>query len=1057
MTPPGSNSRRARLPGPGALPVRAILAALAVALAQGATAAPFHRAGDYGAIRVPADFPTIGAALAAAGPSGRVAIAPGTYVESGLVLPSRALVYGEGPDSSAVVIESPGPGEPILSALSGSGQQIRGLTFRSGDASEGGAIRSQVFGSFRILGCRFEGNRASVRGGAIRAGTLTLEDCEFVDNVSGSEGGAVYTSGELTVARCTFRRNHATLTGGAINASGGRISTSLFEANSATYAGGVLLHGSVDRCIFDRNTASADGGGLLLTGRDTRASLCRFVANTAAHQGGGLRAKFGGPTIESCTFLGNGAVAGGGISTEDYEPRFLHCVIQGSTSGGATHQGGTSLPYVEHCDFHGNAGGDWSAVLSPVAAINGNFSADGLFCDAPAESLGVAAVSPLLATNNEWGVDVGAEAARCEAQGVVVTTIPPGLALEVDGAPVQGPAVFDWSPGSLHTIGTSAVFSANGIRREFTGWSDGGAVTHDIVAPFSPATFLASFAPSYLLTVNADPHGSVTPATGWQPQQSTVTLRQTPDPEYITAGWAGEGLGAYTGPGDQVTVRMRGPITETALFLFNGYYPVTIAAEGGGSVTPESGSYHANYEVTIRATCPPEYRFDGWVGTGEGSYTGPDSVAVIRILDPIVQTARFHYEGYELLTMEVVGSGLVTPGTGPILRDVPQLIDAQAFPGYSFHRWVGEGEGSYTGEVRSAVVRPLGPISETAYFAEDGKFPVTVTADPQGVVNPPSGNYTAGSTLSLGAIPHTGWRFVEWQGTGPGSYSGPAAYAEVTVHGPIEQRGVFEPDGEPHGYELSISASATDPFDTTEPPAGGPRPLYLWLTCSELGMSAFEAGVQFSIVLSDFVTGTDVVNFGYGTDLLLGVIGCPTGENVARLLGSWTALDTGGQVWLTTSRVNGTFGAVDCGAFPSLWPDPLVRGFSSSGPAPVTGENGCGGIPGGTPEGMPARAGVPPWIAPLVTTLSSVAPNPFRGETEMRFSLAAPGHAKLTVYDLSGRLVHSLRDGELPAGEYRVSWNGRVDAGRVAAGIYFVRFEAGGRRQTERVVFLGAR
>jgi flagellar hook assembly protein FlgD len=70
--------------------------------------------------------------------------------------------------------------------------------------------------------------------------------------------------------------------------------------------------------------------------------------------------------------------------------------------------------------------------------------------------------------------------------------------------------------------------------------------------------------------------------------------------------------------------------------------------------------------------------------------------------------------------------------------------------------------------------------------------------------------------------------------------------------------------------------------------------------------------------------------------------------------------------------------------------------------------------------------------------------------------LASAGRARLSVYDVTGRLVRVVRDQEWPAGEHVVEWNGRTDAGAAAAGIYFVRFEAGERRQTERVVFLGS-
>lgn len=52
------------------------------------------------------------------------------------------------------------------------------------------------------------------------------------------------------------------------------------------------------------------------------------------------------------------------------------------------------------------------------------------------------------------------------------------------------------------------------------------------------------------------------------------------------------------------------------------------------------------------------------------------------------------------------------------------------------------------------------------------------------------------------------------------------------------------------------------------------------------------------------------------------------------------------------------------------------------------------------------------------------------------------GKVVAQVFDASGRRVTDLIDGDLPAGEHRVSWNGRDNAGRsVASGVYFLQLE----------------
>lgn len=66
-------------------------------------------------------------------------------------------------------------------------------------------------------------------------------------------------------------------------------------------------------------------------------------------------------------------------------------------------------------------------------------------------------------------------------------------------------------------------------------------------------------------------------------------------------------------------------------------------------------------------------------------------------------------------------------------------------------------------------------------------------------------------------------------------------------------------------------------------------------------------------------------------------------------------------------------------------------------------------------------------------------PNPFGGETRVRFTLARAGHARVTVHDLAGREIRVLRDAVLPAGIVILVWDGRDNDGvSVSPGVYLV-------------------
>jgi hypothetical protein len=98
---------------------------------------------------------------------------------------------------------------------------------------------------------------------------------------------------------------------------------------------------------------------------------------------------------------------------------------------------------------------------------------------------------------------------------------------------------------------------------------------------------------------------------------------------------------------------------------------------------------------------------------------------------------------------------------------------------------------------------------------------------------------------------------------------------------------------------------------------------------------------------------------------------------------------------------------------------------------------------------------IPGDASPPALALGQNHPNPFNPRTTLPFSLAAPGRARLALYDAAGRLVRVLLDQTLPAGSHRVDWDGRDGAGRpAAAGVYLARLECAGQALQRRLVLL---
>ena len=77
-------------------------------------------------------------------------------------------------------------------------------------------------------------------------------------------------------------------------------------------------------------------------------------------------------------------------------------------------------------------------------------------------------------------------------------------------------------------------------------------------------------------------------------------------------------------------------------------------------------------------------------------------------------------------------------------------------------------------------------------------------------------------------------------------------------------------------------------------------------------------------------------------------------------------------------------------------------------------------------------------------------PNPFNPSTTIRFRLDRPGRAGLKVFDLLGREVAALFEGEADAGIHEVTWN----AAGTASGLYYYRLIAGSRVDTRTMILM---
>ena len=112
-------------------------------------------------------------------------------------------------------------------------------------------------------------------------------------------------------------------------------------------------------------------------------------------------------------------------------------------------------------------------------------------------------------------------------------------------------------------------------------------------------------------------------------------------------------------------------------------------------------------------------------------------------------------------------------------------------------------------------------------------------------------------------------------------------------------------------------------------------------------------------------------------------------------------------------------------------------------------EYGIGVLSSGTIEVMDMLA------VPEEYGLSQNYPNPFNPSTTISFSIPSEGNVVLNIYDITGRLVTTLVDGNMGSGYHSVTWDGiDVNGAFVSAGLYIYSLQAEGVALTRKMVLM---
>ncbi|MFH1690932.1 MAG: metallophosphoesterase [Candidatus Eisenbacteria bacterium] len=245
-------------------------------------------------------------------------------------------------------------------------------------------VRSMDGPDDTIIDCQDAGRGFHIHSGE---NATTVIEGLTIQNAVGFNGGAISISGSTpcspTITRCKFVDNGPNQYGTAMYIQGGDFEYSLPHISECYF------EGNSDWTVYNTWYGRPTFTDCVFNGNPGRAVYCWSSQ----------------PVLENCTFYGNGyAVVTSGTAPN---PALSNCIVAFNASGV------TGTATLQCCDVYGNSNGDWVGAIAPQYGVNGNISADPLFCDPGNSDVRLSENSPCAPTHNpECGL-IGAGAMGC--------------------------------------------------------------------------------------------------------------------------------------------------------------------------------------------------------------------------------------------------------------------------------------------------------------------------------------------------------------------------------------------------------------------------------------------------------------------------------------------------------------------------------------------------------------------------------------------------------------------------------------------------------------------
>ncbi|HEV7395485.1 MAG TPA: NF038122 family metalloprotease [Pyrinomonadaceae bacterium] len=282
----------------------------------------------------------------------------------------------------------------------------------------------------------------------------------------------------------------------------------------------------------------------------------------------------------------------------------------------------------------------------------------------------------------------------------------------------------------------------------FSGWTGSGTgsftgSTNPVnVTMNAPITETASFTqnPSTIpVTVQTNPAGrsfmvdgttfTTAQTLSWVPGSSHTISTASPQSggtgtQFVWSSWSDSGA---------ISHNVAPTVSTTFTANFTTQFQLAISAASGGTVSPASGFFNSGQNVQISATANSGFTFNGWTGSGTGSFTGATNPVNVTMNGPISETASFSGSGsctpgnrlQDTGFESTSGSTLTNPfwntsstqfGTSLCSQALCGAISTAAQRSGTYWAWFGGTNGPETGMVSQTVTIPSGGSATLHYY-----------------------------------------------------------------------------------------------------------------------------------------------------------------------------------------------------------------------------------------------------------------------------------------------------------------------------------------------------